>query len=67
MQTPPRAPELAPNKLLWSSPELAMAAWLRKFRVRHGRNPLLPEVCRNWPELSRSTCWRKMKLAQRLA
>lgn len=37
--------------------------WVREFRARHGRDPQLPEVQRQFPRLARTTAWRRCKAA----
>lgn len=37
--------------------------WVRAFRARHGRNPQIPELQRQFPAIPKTTAWRRCKAA----
>jgi hypothetical protein len=37
--------------------------WVREFRYRHGRNPQIPELQRRFPEVPKTTAWRRCTAA----
>ncbi len=43
------------------NPDGEVVDWVRAFRERHGRDPQIPELQRQFPAVPRTTAWRRCK------
>jgi hypothetical protein len=56
-----RKPDLAAAPVKQADTSERVVSWIRAYRDRYGRNPMIPEVQRVFNDLPKTTAWRRIK------
>lgn len=60
---PTRPRKRTPAKVQLAKADTVVIDWVREFRRHNGRNPQIPELQAAFPQVARTTAWRRCKAA----